>query len=125
MAYTSNESGRDEVYIQSFPAPGRKRLVSTNGGVQPRWRRDGRELFFVSSDGKLMTVAVSGEATLGVGTPAILFNVPFTPSGSGTASALTQYDVTADGERFLLSVPPETSTVPITVVLNWTAGLKK
>jgi hypothetical protein len=113
------------VYIQSFPTPGSKRQVSTNGGRQPRWRRDGKELFYLSPDRKLMAVPISGEPALAVGTPKVLFGVPFGPSGSEVATAPYQYDVAADGERFLLLVPPENSAVPITVVLNWTAGVKK
>ena len=73
MAYTSNETGRDEVYVQSFPTSGAKWLVSTNGGGWPRWRRDGKELFYLASDGKLMAVSVNGEGTFKAGVPKALF----------------------------------------------------
>jgi dipeptidyl aminopeptidase/acylaminoacyl peptidase len=124
MAYVSNESGRDEVYISGFPMVGSKVQVSTSGGRQPRWRRDGKELFYLSPDRKFTAVPINTEPTLGVGTPRVLFGVPFTPGGTGVPASRHQYDVAADGERFLLTVPPENSAVPITVVLNWTAGIR-
>lgn len=127
MAYVSNESGRDEVYLASFPKPSLKVRVSTGGGRQPRWRRDGKELFFISLDSKLMAVSIPREPASGVGTPEALFEAPFSPSGTGVPYPATsfQYDVTADGQRFLMRTPAADSTVPITVVLNWTAALKK
>ena len=72
-----------------------------------------------------MAVPVKGEPTLEVGTPTVLFEVRFIPQGSAVPYAYHQYDVTADGQRFLLNAPLENPTVPITVVLNWPAGLKK
>ena len=125
MAYVSNESGRDEVYVSSFPGASGRIRVSNSGGVQPRWRRDGKELFYLSPDRKMMAVPVKGEPTLEVGTPTVLFEVRFIPQGSAVPYAYHQYDVTADGQRFLLNAPLENPTVPITVVLNWPAGLKK
>lgn len=82
MAYVSNESGRDEVYVQSFPTPGGKRRVSTGGGVQPRWRADGEELFYLASDQNLMAVPVRGETTLEMGAPAALFEARIDLSGT-------------------------------------------
>jgi len=119
MAYVSSESGRTEVYVQSFPAGGGKWQVSTTGGVQPRWRRDGRELFYLTADGKLMVVPVRAGATFEAGTPALLFQTQL--FGLGVATQYSQqYDVTADGQRFLLNVDlSEVTAAPLTVVLNW------
>ena len=124
VAYTSDESGRDEVYIQSFPTPGSKRQVSTAGGVQPRWRRDGKELFYLASDRKLMAAPVRGEATLEVGVPAALFQTRLTYFGSAPPGNKQAYDVASDGKRFVLLQPDEAAS-PVTVVLNWTARLRR
>jgi Tol biopolymer transport system component len=124
IAYVSNDSGRDEVYVQTFPTPGSKRQVSVGGGRQPSWRDDGKELFYLSPDRKLMAAPISTGQTLEAGTPQVLFQTPFNlPVLS--ASASYQYDVAPGGQRFLMLVPPGDATVPITVVLNWTAGLKQ
>ncbi|MBI1954924.1 MAG: PD40 domain-containing protein [Acidobacteria bacterium] len=127
LAYLSNESGRDEVYIQRFPTAGAKRQVSTNGGVQPRWRRDGKELFYMALDTKLMTVAVRGEEALEFGAPAPLFTMTTLGGASRNPMFRQQYDVTPDGQRFLLNVPTNrgSASPTITVVTNWLAGLKK
>jgi eukaryotic-like serine/threonine-protein kinase len=127
MAYVSDESGKDEVYISSFPEASGKVLVSTNGGVQPRWRGDGKELFYLELDRKLMAVPVKEGSALEVGSPKSLFDFSFSPrfGFDGNPYAYYQYDVTADGQRFLLTTPPENASLPVTVVLNWTAGLKK
>ena len=98
---------------------GAKWQVSTNGGAQPRWRRDGKELFYLAADQKLMAVAVKGEASFEVGTPKVLFQ-------TRELVGRYRYAVTTDGQRFLVNTPlEEASTAPITVVLNWTAGLKR
>jgi hypothetical protein len=123
VAYTSDESGKSEVYVQSFPASGGKSLVSTDGGADPRWRRDGKELFYLSTDRKLMAVPVNGETTFEPGLPKGLFQT--------RVPALTVYDrnlyaVTKDGQRFLINtVVDEAVSSPVTLVLNWTAGLKR
>lgn len=125
VAYVSNESGRDEVYISSFPTAGGRVRVSSNGGVQPRWRGDGKELFYLSLDQKMMAVSVNATSVLDVGVATTLFDVHFVPAGSQAPYAVYQYDVTADGQRFLVATPSGTTAVPITVVLNWSAALKK
>ena len=126
IAYVSNESGRFEVYVQSFPTPSGKWQVSTEGGTQPRWRRDGREMFFLAPDQKLMAVPVRLASTFEAGAPAALFEANIIPAGAGVPGVGHQYDVTADGQRFLLNLEPqETASTPLTVVLNWQAGLKK
>jgi len=125
MAYVSNESGKDDVYISSFPTPGGKVTVSTSGGVQPRWRADGKELFYLSPGQKLMAVPLEGDSPLNPGTPQALFDVRVIPRGSEEPYAYYQYDVTGDGQHFLISALPEATTIPITVVLNWAAKLKR
>jgi Tol biopolymer transport system component len=122
IAYTSNESGRVEVYVRSFPTPGGKYQISRDGGNWPRWRGDGKELFFYGDDGQLTSVPVAGQTALEVGTAVPLFRAPLL---SGTIGFRQQYDVTRDGQRFLLNlVTDDTPTATITVVLNGTAGLK-
>jgi hypothetical protein len=126
MAYVSDESGSYEVYVQSFPAGGGKRQVSTKGGVGPHWRRDGQELFYYPADGKLKAVAVQGRAASGVGfeasAPVALFEFR---SGTGLTFA-TPYTVTGDGQRFLLNtLVDESGGAPLVVVLNWTAEVKR
>ena len=121
MAYTADESGRYEVYIQSFPKGGSKRQISTGGGIGPHWRGDGKELFYHASDGKLMAVAVNAGASFEAGAPVALFG--FRAAGN---LITPYYAVTGDGQRFLLSTIVETeSAAPLTVVVNWTADLKK
>jgi len=123
VAYASDESGRFEVYVQTFPASGGKWLVSANGGAQPRWRRDGKELFYIAPDRKLMAVDVKAEAsTFVVGVPKALFQTHVI----SYPNPRNIYDVSADGQRFLIITPPEeTTSTPVTVVANWTADLKR
>jgi hypothetical protein len=116
--------GRDEIYIQPFPKGGGKWQVSTTGGTQPRWRRDGRELFYLGADRQVMAVDVQADAkTFVASSPKALFGTRLgirdTPGN--------YYAVTRDGQRFLLSsvVTEETNRAPITIVLNWPAALKK
>jgi dipeptidyl aminopeptidase/acylaminoacyl peptidase len=117
IAYMSDESGRFEVYVQSFPAPGGKWQISTDGGTMPRWRRDGKELFYLAADRKLMAVEVKADSTFS-SVPRALFAAPPFPDRS--------YSVTADGQRFLFnSSRKEAVSTPITVVINWTADLRK
>jgi Tol biopolymer transport system component/tRNA A-37 threonylcarbamoyl transferase component Bud32 len=125
IAYTSNESGTDEVYLQSFPTPGNKRQASTNGGVQPRWRKDGRELFYLASDQRLMAIRVQLEPAFEAEAPVPLFRTRLIPQGSQSLGLPTAYDVTPDGQRFVVTIPPEDLGPPITVVLNWAAALKR
>ena len=122
VAYTSNESTRTEIYVAPFPGPGGKRQVSTAGGTLPRWRRDGTEIFYLTPDNKLMAAEVNGKGTsFEVGVVKPLFDARAT-----TATARYSYDVSADGQRFLINTFPEqAASEPITVVVNWTAGLPK
>jgi eukaryotic-like serine/threonine-protein kinase len=130
IAYTSGETGRSEIYIRPFPAGAGKWQVSTKGGNFSRWRRDGKELYFMNanSGGKMMAadIRVSG-SSLQVGVPHELFDSGYTNfSHSGTYHA---YAVSADGQRFLIPRPTaataDTAATPLTVVVNWTAALTK
>jgi Tol biopolymer transport system component len=126
IAYVSDESGKPEVYVAPFPGTGAKWQLSTGGGALPRWRRDGTEIFYSTLgtvDRKLMVAAVNGKGrSFEVGVVKPLFVVR-TPIGFGLGYP---YDVSADGQRFLINTLPEqTASAPITVVVNWQAGLKK
>jgi Tol biopolymer transport system component len=127
VAYSSNESNnRSEVYVQSFPAPSIRTRVSSNGGVQPRWRRDGEELFYIAGDDKLMAVDVRTAPTFTAKIPHALFDPHV--SGGSTTNFNFRYDVTPDGGRFLVNSAVQSQSRapdPITVVLNWSAGLPK
>jgi serine/threonine protein kinase len=115
VAYQTNESGRFEIVVQPFPEPTSKWQVSTGGGIQPRWQNDGKELYFVAPDGKLMAASITTGATFAAGIPTPLFSV--TPESA--LSTKQQYTVSRDG-RFLISQPVDSSTTPpITVILNW------
>jgi Tol biopolymer transport system component len=127
VAYASNESGKYEVYVQPFPeASGGKWLISTAGGNQPRWRRDGKELFYISADSKVMAVDVTTAPVFRNGSPKALFAVPI--FSSATMLNITRYDVMPDGRKFLINTlvtEAPASASPIMVVLNWQMGLKK
>ena len=117
LAYSSNESGRSEVYVRPFPGLGGTSQVSTEGGAEPVWSRDGRELFYRGSDG-VMAVPVSTQAAaFAAGLPRRLFADHFEPTGTGTGG----YDVSLDGRRFLMISPaePELPVAQINLVLGW------
>ena len=123
VAYVSNESGAFEVYVRSFPATtGGKWRISQTGGYQPRWRRDGKELFFFSADRRLMSADVITTPTFQSGAVRTLFQVPV--FGGGAALSNHYWDVSADGQRFLVNtVNPEGGSSMLTVMLNWQSGL--
>jgi hypothetical protein len=126
IAYASGESGRDEVYVASFPpGPGGKWQVSSNGGAWPRWRGDGRELFFEDAEGMLVAAAVDGSGSaFVVGAVQPLFPSRMRNAAWGGASSYN-YDVTADGQQFLVNVTEDSQNdTPITLLLNWADGLK-
>jgi serine/threonine protein kinase/Tol biopolymer transport system component len=125
IAYVTSELGREEVFIQSFPVPGGKRRVSVDGGVQPRWRRDGTELFYVASDQTLMAVSVKDGETLELGHPTTLFRTRMPFQGPTAGAGVVTYEVTPDGQRFLIPGPPAEAAPAISVVMNWTAALKQ
>ena len=123
LAYDSNESGTWQVYIDAFPAGAQKRQISTTGagGAQPHWRKDGRELYYLALDGKMMAVDISGDSKLEPGIARPLFDTEL-----NVDPVNDQYSVTPDGRRFLILKPlSEAASTPITVVLNWTSLLKK
>jgi WD40 repeat protein len=124
IAYASNESGTFEVYVRPFPfSAGSKQSVSTDGGYSPRWRPDGKELFYVSPERQLMTVAVLSSNPLRLGTPEPLFELPVqTP---GRAFTESPFDVSSDGRRFLVGRVIRSAAQPLTVVLDWTSGLQR
>lgn len=118
MAYVSDESGRNEVFVVSFPAAAERVLVSSAGGQAPRWRADGRELFFVSPGGEFLSVPITASTpSLQVGSAVSLFRAPvaFSPQ--------PYYAVTGDGERFLINVRQDEGDEPVTLVSSWTALL--
>jgi serine/threonine protein kinase len=120
LAYVSNESGRAEVYVQSFPPSGGKWQVSTTGGSQPRWRSDGKELFYMSPDRKLMAVDVNPQQSFEVGAPKVLFQTTV-----ARYEAPNRYAVSRDGQRFLINSAVEEVSHTMTVVLNWTGEIKR
>jgi len=121
VAYTSNESGRPEVYVQPFPGPGPKVQISTTGGMMPQWRGDGKELFYLAQ-GRLMSVEVKAGAQFEAGVSRLLFDAQLSTTHGMAAG--NDYEVAADGKRFLIIKPTE-ETSAVIVVVNWTAGLKK
>jgi Tol biopolymer transport system component len=125
IAYVSRDTGQSEVYVRSLPAPGGKWQISNNGGDQPRWRKDGKELFHVAS-GKLMATEVNGNSkTFQVGVTKVLFS--FRSHGGSWIGPMYLYATNREGKRFLVNTAVEerAATLPITVVANWTAGLKE
>jgi dipeptidyl aminopeptidase/acylaminoacyl peptidase len=131
IAYASNDTGRYEIYVRPFPGPSGKFPISTGGGVYPRWRRDGRELFYVASDNKLMAVSIpvtTDARTLNPGAPVALFSTRLAIGSNvvvGGYNSKPQYAVSSDG-RFLMNVTAEeVAPSPITLVLNWSGELKR
>ena len=128
LLYSSTQTGSREVFVESMPeamggpAAGVKRMISIGGGTQPAWRADGKEIFYVAADRKMMSVSVvQSGASLKLSLPKPLF-----PTRLEFGSFLRQYDVSADGRRFLLAQPlEESASVPITVIVNWPELLKK
>jgi Tol biopolymer transport system component len=126
VAYSSDESGQTQVYVRPFPVPGGKYQVSSAGGSQPVWRRDGKELFYIGADGKLMALEVKRSSKFEAGDVKVLFDTHIgNVFSSGLLPSRTNYAVSGDGQRFLMNSFMETSALPITVVLNWTADLKR
>jgi hypothetical protein len=121
LAYQSDESGHNEIYVQHFPPSGGKWQISTNGGVHPRWRQDGNELFYLAPDGKMMAVetGVAG-SSLVPATPHALFDAHPT--------ARNDFAVTANGQKFLVGALPGTLSsappTPLTILLNWTSTVR-
>jgi serine/threonine protein kinase/Tol biopolymer transport system component len=121
LAFASNESGATEVWVQAFPQSGEKWQVSTSGGSQPRWNRNGRELFYIAANGSLMsTTFAATNGRVQTGTPTVLFHPRISTAQGGLLRH--QYAVAADGQRFLLnSVADEAARAPVTIIANWRA----
>jgi Tol biopolymer transport system component len=116
IAYSSDESGRYEVYVQPFPATGAKWQISKGGGSRAKWRRDGKELFFMTRGGTVMAVELKTGGMFQAGVPQPLFNT----------DPRVDYAVTGDGQRFLIPASErKAGPAPVTVVINWTAGIKR
>jgi dipeptidyl aminopeptidase/acylaminoacyl peptidase len=117
VAYESNESASSEIYVRPFPDPSKNRwLVSKGGGTNPRWRGDGKEIFYLAPDQSLMAVEVSSGASFHPGVPKMLFRV----------EGADGFSVSADGKKFMVGVPSGDSlAVPFTVMVNWQASLRK
>ncbi|MEO5739827.1 MAG: hypothetical protein ABIS29_04440, partial [Vicinamibacterales bacterium] len=119
IAYESNESGRPEIYIQPFPGRGTKVPISVEGGIQVRWRRDGKEIFYIAPDERLMAVTIDPAAgAAGIGRPVPLFTTHLAPIRSISRQ---QYVVASEGQRFLISSTENPPPVPLTLILNWKA----
>jgi serine/threonine protein kinase/Tol biopolymer transport system component len=125
IAYVSDESGTNEVYVQTFPVSGAKRRISTSGGNEPKWRSDGRELFYLAADGRLRAVGVREGPRLEIGSPTPLFKTRMGPTRNFGYDV--NYTVTGDGQRFLISTLTEgsQSSPTTTVILNWHAALSR
>ena len=120
VAYTSNESGREEVYVQPFPGPGGKWMISINGGISPRWSRNGHEMFYLDGN-KIMSVAVETRPTFKSATPTLLFQ-------NASFMGLRNYDVARDGEHFVMVAredDPNATPNELNVIVNWTEELKR
>jgi hypothetical protein len=119
VAYMSDEAGRYDIYVAPFPGPGGRWQISQSGGVEPRWSRDGKELFYFAPDNRLMAAQVkTNDSSFEVGAIQPLFQVP----GQGFGF---RYDVAKDGKKFLVVSGLPQGFSPITLVTNWTAELAK
>jgi Tol biopolymer transport system component len=123
LAYTADDTGRAEIYIESFPVPGRGHYqISLDGGDEPMWRGDGKELYYRTADRKLMAVPLSLGEGLQAGTPQLLFETR--APAPGITNERNYYVVSKDGQKFLVFTLVEgAASLPMVTVLNWTAGL--
>ena len=131
FAYESNQSGQSEIFVRAFPESRGQYQISTAGGTQPRWRADGKELFYVTADGRLMAAPIATTAdgqALTPGAPVALFALRLATGTAitvGNYSGRPQYAVARDG-RFLMNVAVDAeATPPIAIVLNWDAQFKR
>jgi dipeptidyl aminopeptidase/acylaminoacyl peptidase len=117
LAYNTNESGRSEVYVVPFPGPGGRVRISTAGGDNARWRRDGKEIFFLAWNTLMAAEVTANGSRFEVGAVQRLFEVPM-------VNGYWPYDVSHDGQSFLVNTL-EGAVAPLTIVVNWPAGLKR
>jgi eukaryotic-like serine/threonine-protein kinase len=122
VAYCSNASGSFEIYVRSFPKGDQEKRVSFNGGMHPRWRGDGKELFFLTSDWTVMSASVEFQPSLEIGPPVRLFQMQMADICQGLISP---YDVSPDGKKFLVIVPVQSAPVPLTLIQNWKAYIER
>jgi Tol biopolymer transport system component len=124
VVYSSAETGASEVYVSPFPSFSSKWQVSRDGGEEPRWRRDGRELFYLTPGGAMMSVDVKTATGFESRSPVTLFQTH--PRQPISAMDFFTYDVTADGQKFLVNTKVDTvNSAPLSVILNWSADLEK
>jgi Tol biopolymer transport system component len=127
LAYASDETGRYEVYVQTFPTPGRRWQISSSGGTEPRWRGDGAELYHLSADRKIMVASMRSSLEFRMSSPVKSSPVElFSVRAPSTSVYRRSYDVTRDGKRFLVSTLEANAPPPgIHLLLNWTAFLER
>jgi len=124
VAYSTNESGNWEVYITPFPSANGKWQVSRGGGEEPRWRRDGKELFYLSGEGKMMAVPVKTDSNFEAGAPVALFQTHTRQQIS--FMDVFSYDVTGDGQRFLINTKvDDPGAAPLSIILNWASEMER
>ncbi|HEX7697434.1 MAG TPA: hypothetical protein VF394_08555 [Candidatus Acidoferrum sp.] len=124
VAYASNETGRMEIYVSAFPTANGKWQLSSAGGQEPRWRQDGKELFYLSAEGKMMAVTVNTGASFEAGSPVALFQTHRRQPVS--AQDFFSYDVSGDAQRFLIATRvDEANAAPPSVFLNWASEMEK
>jgi Tol biopolymer transport system component len=124
VAYVSNEPGQHQIFVRPFPASDNQWQVSSGGGIQPRWSHDGKELYYIALDGKLMAVTITmTNGAIEAGTPKPLFQTR-TPGGAQQAYSRPQYDVSSDGRFLINTIVEGTATSPITLLLNWKPNQK-
>jgi Tol biopolymer transport system component len=121
IAYSSDDSGEYQIFVKSFPDGASKFQISTSGGTQPRWRKDGKELFYIAADGRMMATGIKTSPKFESAAPEALF-----PSRLTQQVNIFRYDVAHDGNRFLMNIAAgyTSAEAPITVVLNWQAAIK-
>jgi eukaryotic-like serine/threonine-protein kinase len=125
VAYASEESGRQEIYVRRFTGSGEKHQISTGGGWWPRWRHDGRELFYMAGGQRVMAVSIETAPAFSAGVPRALFQVPDSLPVGGGVGIVDPFDASPDGQRFLLSPSTLNPSEPLSLIVNWTALLKK
>jgi serine/threonine protein kinase len=124
MAYASNETGNMEIYVSTFPRSDGKWQVSSAGGYEPRWRQDGKELFYLSAEGKMMAVAVTPGAGFKAGSPVALFQTTHRRQPISAQDRFS-YDVSGDGQRFLINTKlDEANVAPLSIHLNWASEIE-
>ena len=119
LAYATNRSGRFEIEVRSFPVPGPRYVVSLEGGGYPRWRADGRELYFIAGNSRVMAVDVTSGDPPRFGKPTQLFEVGLVAHPDRGSFAAFEYDVAADGSRFLVNRLVSPADTSLTIIVNW------